>query len=129
MKTLSLLFLVMVGIGSVANASALRCKEVDAGPDNGYQVSISTDGGRASVDEVTIAGVQQLATLQCVASKQKAPPCCDRTYVLLTCSEPQVRDGGYSAVVTAGGLAGRMFLSLSKVTIAGSTQIANLLCF
>ncbi len=117
----------MSSVAAFASPSALQCKENGTGPDNGYSVYISKNGSRATVEEVTIAGVKTIATLQCVNTGAH-PSAPDMPYTVLSCWEPNIRDGGYSVQVKQGGFAGLTTATLSEVTLAGANEIAELSC-
>ena len=126
MKKMFLVFSLISG-SAFAGQSALQCKEVGTGPDNGYSVYVSKNRKRSIVEEVTLAGAKTLATLNCAKTNEQ-PSHPDAIYTVLTCSEPNIRDGGYSLQVKQGGFAGLTTATLSEITIAGANPIAELAC-
>lgn len=130
MKKLMILTIVLFQfclLTSASHAAQHQCRENGAGPDNGYIVSVSSNGGEATIQQETIAGPQTLATLTCVKPRGNSR----RTgslAVILTCSEPQIRDGGYSLVITQGGVTGLTNATVYQETIMGAKTLAQLLC-
>lgn len=107
---------------------ALKCDDNNGGPDNGYTIYISKMRNRADVQEITIAGAHTIATLSCSKPDHTSAAGPDQITQILACSEPNIRDGGYSVSIETGGLAGLTTAHLSEVTIAGSNSIAQFIC-
>ena len=122
-----ILVISLVSSAAFAGQSALHCKQVGTAIDDGYSVYVAKKSKIALVEEVTIAGPKTLATLQCVKTKV-TPSHPDEIYTFLACSEPLIRDGGFSLQVKQGGIAGLTVATLSKITIVGPEQVAELSC-
>lgn len=110
-----------------APQQTLSCKDVNAGPDHGYYMTVSRQSGAANVSSMTIAGLQTLTVLTCSFSNQQ-PSYPDQMLVIASCSEPQLVDAGYSVVIQHGGIAGVTMATLSQVSIAGAVTVARLMC-
>lgn len=121
----ALLMLSLIASVSAFADSSLQCKDVNAGSDNGYIVTLSADS--AQISEETIAGPKPVATLKCVSVDGK-PSHPDAYYPVLRCFEPNKADAGYSFNVKAGGFAGLTTGTLSKENFAGATAIAQFDC-
>lgn len=105
----------------------MQCNENGAGPDYGYMVRISSNGIKALIQEQTIAGPQNIATLACVKPQGNSSRA-GNLEVILTCNEPKARDGGYSLLVTQDGSADMTTATLSKETLQGPRNLSNLTC-
>jgi len=97
-------------------------------PDDGYSVIVSRDLKRAEVSMNSIAGPQRLAVLNCSQDASRHSVGNDVESLFLVCSEPQLRDAGYSVNLSEGGFAGLVTGRLYEVTFAGSKPVANLIC-
>ena len=112
---------------SAAVAGNRVCVDTNSGPDHGYQVAFDSTLTAARVSMQSIAGPQALAQLKCQVSRKRAPGA-DQTYVIAQCFEPQLRDAGYSVVISGGGFTGMVTAQLSEISIAGATPVASLFC-
>lgn len=112
---------------SSASAAGISCKENGASIDNGYRVYFSNNVSLAVLQQETIAGPRTLATLECFRTDAH-PSAPDMAYTTLVCSEPNLRDAGYSLQVNQGGFAGLTTVTLGQITFTGATQIAELVC-
>lgn len=112
---------------TAAFASSLRCVTVPTAPDSGYVMTFSPRMDKVLVEQITIAGARKVASLVCSSQQQKGPRHPDQMFTT-NCYEPYIRDGGYSAVLRMGGIAGFHDVVLSEVTIMGSKDISHLQC-
>ena len=111
----------------MAVSSGLTCNQVPLVADNGYLVTFSKDMKKAAVERLTIKGAKIVATLVCTTNGNKTPNYPDKMTVW-NCTEPKLRDAGYSAVLKMGGFAGFRDVTLSEVTFRGSEVVAQLRC-
>ncbi len=107
----------------------LHCKEVNSGGDYGHEATFNKDMSKAYISEQTFAGPRSLAELAC--QKNPTPPggTGDARYIMATCSEPELRDAGYSFRVEAGEngmqpITGKLY----SITIVGEKLVANMSC-
>lgn len=137
MKVLSFLLLtasilMTLATGAVAGAGKLQCKENGTGPDNGYQIIISANQDKATVEEQTIAGPRVLQEMPCLRVTPQKPECCDRETLILTCFDRNAGEVNFQIQVITGGLAQRTraeLLVMSDVgTHNGTEKVADLSC-
>lgn len=125
MKTLLITF--AFALSAAAAQAELRCQDINGGPDHGYAVLINKKVTKAKISETTIAGPRVLANLRCELTKERAQyP--DQIITFAHCSEPELRDAGYSLVIKTGGFAGLTTAELSQITLAGAEPITSLIC-
>jgi hypothetical protein len=95
--------------------------------DAGHTIVVSKDGKTASVSAITIAGARPLAELTCTG---RLPLSYTRDIALpmLRCGEPQLRDAGYSIIVTESHTTGEPIATLSQISFFGAKVIDRLEC-
>lgn len=123
---MKLLFALIALAPTLASAEpSFWCKEVNAGIDHGYFVNFSSPIKSAEVSTQSIAGPQKLANLQCsyVSNLDDHGGVRDP---LISCSEPNLRDAGYSLLLDNS--TGPITATLYSITIAGSKAVAQLSC-
>ena len=127
MKNLILSAAIVLSSTAAMAAAPMRCVSVPATPDAGYVMTFSPRMDKVLVEEITIAGARKVASLVCSAQQSKRQSHPDQMFTT-NCYEPYIRDGGYSAVLRIGGIAGFRDVVLSEVTIMGSKEVAHLKC-
>lgn len=115
MKTLIALAFLFTSTAHAFVPTALHCKELHSGIDNGYEAIFNVQMTKVSISEQTIAGPRHLTLLNCGAED-----------TLVNCSEPKLRDAGYSmSLVEADGM---KIAKLYEVTFGGAKHLADLAC-
>lgn len=117
MKNLIVASLMILSTSS-AYASSINCSER---VDHGYSVSVSPDLSTAEVTMTTIFDAKVVANLVCDSQRNGD--------IILSCSESNIADAGYSLVLTENGWTGTIEATLSEITFAGSNPIAQMACF
>ncbi len=118
MKLVLALALLVPGFAQAS--PAFWCKEENSGIDHGMWVNFSSPIKSATISEQSIAGPRVLAELTCAYNA--IPEDHTGNYPYVTCSEPKLRDAGYSLVLDTAGA------TVYQVTIAGSKAVAHLKC-
>lgn len=126
---MKLIFIALFSFSSVlAQGAEIICQDQNGGPDHGFSIRFSKNLTAALVESQSIAGPRIVAELVCQRPHNHGPARPDQIISLAHCSEPELRDAGYTVVLQTGGLVGTLRAFLSEVTFAGSDPVATLRC-
>jgi len=125
MKTVLMTLVTLASL--TTHAAVLTCQDVQGGPDHGYAVTIDSQTKKATVESITIAGSNVVATLACHFPKAKIQGP-DQWVSLASCYEENLADAGYSLEVKTGGIAGITMATLRAVSFFGSKPVASFAC-
>jgi hypothetical protein len=128
MKNITFTILATLALGSISQAATLQCKDAEPSPDHGFQITVAADNKSATVGEETIAGLKNLATLNCVQPPPSTQPCCDHVVVTLVCADGRTKDDGYRIEISTGDHGAGTTAQLFQITFAGKTEVATLTC-
>lgn len=118
MKTLILLASLAPLFPAPAHAAPWVCPATNAGPDRGIYVYLNEDFRSANVRQRSFQGMKNVAQLGCRF---------DRRSQYIRCSEPRLRDAGYSVVLRRSG-PGQIRGTVYAITFAGSRPVAQVVC-
>jgi hypothetical protein len=113
----------LIALGFLVSLSALafvpkgiHCRDINGGGDQGYEALFNNRLDKVSISEQSIAGPRHVALLDCSTAN-----------TLVNCSEPVLRDAGYSFSMKPSDK-GVMQAALYEITFAGSKKLADLVC-
>lgn len=118
------------GLTSSAQESSLKCSDRTK-IDSGFYAVISADRKSAVLSEQTIRGPQQIADLVCFDAFDHVPHVpgsADMMETVLFCSEPNLRDAGYSLRLMEGGFWFHRIAIIEEISFFGSEVVGNLFC-
>jgi hypothetical protein len=124
MKTLTLLLLFAATPAFAGDF--LHCKENGSVIDNGYEALFNSAQTKAFISQQSTRGAQPLAKLNC--EKQLSSPAVNEMRVIANCSEPLLRDAGYSLILAEGNNPDEISAKLYSITFAGEKLAANMTC-
>lgn len=130
MKILFILLSICISTSSAFAEAPLTCSTNVLNKKNGTFATFSNDRKHVDITKVSGRNEEVLARLVCKkVTPRHGGPLTDKKYAVRTCSEPNLRNEGYSLYLMAGGFHGGLSARLYKVLPDDmQEQVSTMIC-